>query len=125
MREHREALERAASLTAEEAKLRRAEVATEADFYGSMDGASKFVKGDAVAGILILVVNIVGLAITALLTWQFGALGVAFGMAGTVITIALIGLMICRRKIGIDPSILGLFGSQRAGSREAAVGNAS
>jgi flagellar biosynthesis protein FlhA len=47
-------------LTAEEAKLRRAEIATEADFYGSMDGASKFVKGDAVAGILILVINIVG-----------------------------------------------------------------
>ena len=47
-------------LTAEEAKARRQEVATEADFYGSMDGASKFVKGDAVAGILILVINIVG-----------------------------------------------------------------
>ncbi len=46
--------------TAEEAKLRRQEVATEADFYGSMDGASKFVKGDAVAGVLILVINIVG-----------------------------------------------------------------
>jgi flagellar biosynthesis protein FlhA len=44
----------------EEAKARRAEVATEADFYGSMDGASKFVKGDAVAGVLILVVNIFG-----------------------------------------------------------------
>ena len=36
------------------------EVTKEADFYGSMDGASKFVKGDAIAGILILVVNIVG-----------------------------------------------------------------
>jgi len=47
-------------LTAEEAKIRRQEIATEADFYGSMDGASKFVKGDAVAGILILVINIVG-----------------------------------------------------------------
>jgi flagellar biosynthesis protein FlhA len=47
-------------LTAEEAKLRRQEVATEADFYGSMDGASKFVKGDAVAGVLILVINILG-----------------------------------------------------------------
>ncbi|MDF0540994.1 flagellar biosynthesis protein FlhA [Sphingobium sp. H39-3-25] len=47
-------------LTPEEAKARRAEVATEADFYGSMDGASKFVKGDAVAGVLILVINIVG-----------------------------------------------------------------
>ena len=47
-------------LTADEAKARRQEVATEAEFYGSMDGASKFVKGDAVAGILILVINIVG-----------------------------------------------------------------
>ena len=47
-------------LTPEEAKARRQEVATEADFYGSMDGASKFVKGDAVAGVLILVINILG-----------------------------------------------------------------
>ncbi len=47
-------------LTPEEAKARRVEVATEADFYGSMDGASKFVKGDAIAGVLILVINIVG-----------------------------------------------------------------
>ena len=47
-------------LTADEARARRAEVATEADFYGSMDGASKFVKGDAVAGLLILAVNIIG-----------------------------------------------------------------
>jgi len=47
-------------LTADEAKARRADVALEADFYGSMDGASKFTKGDAVAGIIILVVNIIG-----------------------------------------------------------------
>jgi len=47
-------------LTADEAKTRRQEVATEADFYGSMDGASKFVKGDAIAGLLILFVNIFG-----------------------------------------------------------------
>ena len=46
-------------VTPEEAKTRRREVATEADFYGSMDGASKFVKGDAVASILILAVNII------------------------------------------------------------------
>ena len=43
-----------------EAKRRRAEVAQEADFYGSMDGASKFVRGDAIAGILITVINIIG-----------------------------------------------------------------
>ncbi len=42
------------------ARERRAEVTKEADFYGSMDGASKFVKGDAIAGILILVINIIG-----------------------------------------------------------------
>ncbi len=47
-------------LTREEAKDRRNEVREEADFYGSMDGASKFVRGDAVAGILILFINIVG-----------------------------------------------------------------
>lgn len=47
-------------MTPEEAKARRQEVATEADFYGSMDGASKFVKGDAVAGVLILIINIIG-----------------------------------------------------------------
>lgn len=43
-----------------EAKRRRKEVAEEADFYGSMDGASKFVRGDAIAGILITAINIVG-----------------------------------------------------------------
>jgi flagellar biosynthesis protein FlhA len=44
----------------DEARKRRATVALEADFYGSMDGASKFVRGDAVAGILILFINIIG-----------------------------------------------------------------
>ncbi|GGY39727.1 flagellar biosynthesis protein FlhA [Bacterioplanes sanyensis] len=47
-------------IDADAAKTRRAEIAAEADFYGAMDGASKFVKGDAVAGILILIINIVG-----------------------------------------------------------------
>ena len=47
-------------LTPDAAKARRQEVATEADFYGSMDGASKFVKGDAVAGVLVLAVNVLG-----------------------------------------------------------------
>ncbi|MEI6300738.1 MAG: flagellar biosynthesis protein FlhA [Betaproteobacteria bacterium] len=44
----------------QEARRRRTEIAQEADFFGAMDGASKFVRGDAVAGILILVINIVG-----------------------------------------------------------------
>ena len=47
-------------LTPDEAKKRREEVARESDFYGSMDGATKFVKGDAIAGLLILAINIIG-----------------------------------------------------------------
>ena len=54
-------------LSQEEARERRSEVGQEADFYGAMDGASKFVRGDAIAGLLILFINIIG--------------GVAVGMA--------------------------------------------
>jgi flagellar biosynthesis protein FlhA len=50
----------AGMIDAEQAKERRIEIASEAEFYGSMDGASKFVKGDAVAGLLILGINIIG-----------------------------------------------------------------
>lgn len=44
----------------EDAKQRRSEVTQEADFYGSMDGASKFVRGDAIAGLMIMIINVVG-----------------------------------------------------------------
>ncbi|HSM27502.1 MAG TPA: FHIPEP family type III secretion protein, partial [Thioalkalivibrio sp.] len=47
-------------ISQDDARRRREEIAQEADFYGSMDGASKFVRGDAIAGILILVINIIG-----------------------------------------------------------------
>jgi flagellar biosynthesis protein FlhA len=47
-------------ITQEEARTRRQEISQEADFYGSMDGSSKFVRGDAVAGILILFINVIG-----------------------------------------------------------------
>jgi len=47
-------------ITPDVARKRREEVARESDFYGSMDGATKFVKGDAIAGVMILVVNIIG-----------------------------------------------------------------
>ncbi len=50
----------AGAIDQDEAKRRRSDVVSEADFYGSMDGASKFVRGDAIAGILILFINIVG-----------------------------------------------------------------
>jgi flagellar biosynthesis protein FlhA len=47
-------------VTQEQAKQRRKDVANEADFYGAMDGASKFVRGDAIAGIMVLVINVIG-----------------------------------------------------------------
>ncbi len=47
-------------ITQEEAQTRRRDIATEAEFYGSMDGASKFVRGDAIAGLIILFINLIG-----------------------------------------------------------------
>ena len=68
------------------ARKRRAEVAQEADFYGSMDGASKFVRGDAVAGLLILVINIIGGLIVGVAQH-----GMSFSDAGTTYTLLAIG----------------------------------
>ena len=50
----------AGHINQEQARLRRSEVGQEADFYGAMDGASKYVRGDAIAGMLVIVVNILG-----------------------------------------------------------------
>lgn len=70
----------------EEAQQRRSDISAEADFYGAMDGASKFVRGDAVAGILILVVNIVGgLAI------GMAQHGLSFGEAVQIYSLLTIG----------------------------------
>jgi len=70
----------------DEARLRRAEIRAEADFYGAMDGASKFVRGDATAGILILLINIIGgLAIGTL------SHGLGFTDAAHVYTLLTIG----------------------------------
>ncbi|MBS7690045.1 flagellar biosynthesis protein FlhA [Pseudomonas lalucatii] len=69
-----------------DAKKRRAEVSQEADFYGSMDGASKFVRGDAIAGLLILFINLIGgIAIG---MFQHG---LSFSDAGKVYTLLTIG----------------------------------
>ena len=73
-------------ITQDQARERRAEVRAEADFYGSMDGASKFVRGDATAGILILLVNIIGgLAIGVM------SHGMSFSDAARVYTLLTIG----------------------------------
>ena len=76
----------AGSITQEQAKKRRDEIAQEADFFGSMDGASKFVSGDAIAGILILLINVVGgLAIGVLQH------NLSFGDAGKLYVLLTIG----------------------------------
>ncbi|HEU4775109.1 MAG TPA: flagellar biosynthesis protein FlhA [Lysobacter sp.] len=73
-------------LSREDAKARRQEVAEEADFYGSMDGASKFVRGDAIAGLLILVINLVGGILIGVL-----AHGMPFSSAAEVYALLTIG----------------------------------
>lgn len=69
-----------------QAKHRRAEVAQEAEFYGSMDGASKFVRGDAIAGLLILFINLIGGMLIGMLQH-----GMSFGDAGKVYALLTIG----------------------------------
>ncbi|MBB1456162.1 flagellar biosynthesis protein FlhA [Pseudoalteromonas sp. SG43-5] len=73
-------------ISAEQARDRREEVTREADFYGSMDGASKFVKGDAIAGIVILIINIVGGLFVGMIQHNL-----SFGNAMEVYTLLTIG----------------------------------
>nr|WP_184997156.1 flagellar biosynthesis protein FlhA [Stenotrophomonas rhizophila] len=73
-------------LTREEAKARREEVREEADFYGAMDGASKFIRGDAIAGILILFINLIGGLAVGVLQH-----GMPFGDAAATYTLLSIG----------------------------------
>ncbi len=76
-----------AGLIGEEvARKRRQEVAQEADFYGSMDGASKFVRGDAIAGLLIMVINIIGGLVVGMIQH-----GLDFSTAGKTYTLLAIG----------------------------------
>ena len=70
----------------EEAKKRRSEVTQEADFYGSMDGASKFVRGDAIAGIMIMIINVVGGLLVGVVQH-----GMSLGSAGETYTLLTIG----------------------------------
>ncbi len=73
-------------ISQDEARARRAEVSREADFYGAMDGASKFVRGDAIAGILILFINVIGG-----LTIGMGQHGMAFHEAAERYVLLTIG----------------------------------
>ena len=77
-------------ITDEEARKRRAEVAQEADFYGAMDGASKFVKGDAIAAILITLINLIGGIIVGVMQQ-----GMAFGEAAQHFSLLTVGDGLC------------------------------
>src|SRR5690625_5231911 len=70
----------------DEARTRRQEVAQEAEFYGAMDGASKFVRGDAIAGLLIMIINVVGGLIVGLAQHQLSV-----GEAANVYTVLTVG----------------------------------
>jgi len=73
-------------LTQDEARARRLELARETDFYGAMDGASKFVRGDAIAGLIITAINIIGGLIIGV-----GQFGMPFGEAAEIYTVLTIG----------------------------------
>ena len=72
-------------ISEDQARKRRSEVESEADFYGAMDGASKFVRGDAIAGILITVINIIGGFIIGMT--QFGMTAGESGATYTILTV--------------------------------------
>ncbi|CNK62296.1 flagellar biosynthesis protein FlhA [Yersinia mollaretii] len=87
----------------EEAKRRRSDVTQEADFYGSMDGASKFVRGDAIAGLLIMAINVIGGLFIGILQHDM-----SFAEAGETYTLLTIG-------DGLVAQIPGLIISTAAG----------
>jgi O-antigen/teichoic acid export membrane protein len=64
---------------------------------------------------LLVTVNVIGLCLTALVTWLFGPVGAAVGTAATVVTWVVIGVLIASRSIGINPSILGLLADRNSG----------
>jgi flagellar biosynthesis protein FlhA len=115
-------------LTPDEAKARRQEVATEADFYGSMDGASKFVKGDAIAGVLILVINVIGGLVLGTLshglslseaaeTYILLAIGDALVAQVPALLLSIAAASIVTRvasPLGLAGQIAGQFGSAKA-----------
>ena len=99
-------------ITDEEARKRRAEIAQEADFYGAMDGASKFVKGDAMAGILITGINLLGGIIIGVVQ-----MGMPFAEAGQHFSLLSIGDGLCAQIPALLISVAtGILVTRSAGS---------
>ena len=97
----------------DEARARRQAIAAEADFYGSMDGASKFVRGDAIAGILIVVINIVGGLAIGMLQHNMG-----FGDAASAYVLLTIGDGLVAQIPGLVISTAAGIVVSRAGSEQ-------
>ena len=114
-----------------QAKKRRAEVAQEADFYGAMDGASKFIRGDAIAGVLITLVNIIGGVVigtvqqgmdigSAMQTYTVLTIGDGLvGQVPALIVSLAAGLLVTRVTDNRDSSLSDQLGSQLSGSPRA------
>ena len=101
-------------ITDEEARKRRAEVAQEADFYGAMDGASKFVKGDAMAGILITGINLIGGIVIGVVQQ-----GMPFAEAGHHFSLLSIGDGLCAQIPALLISVAtGILVTRSAGSEK-------
>ena len=101
-------------ITDEEARRRRAEVAQEADFYGAMDGASKFVKGDAMAGILITGINLLGGIVIGVVQQ-----GMPFAEAGHHFSLLSIGDGLCAQIPALLISVAtGILVTRSAGSEK-------
>ncbi|MEN9829282.1 MAG: hypothetical protein RLZZ409_20 [Pseudomonadota bacterium] len=110
----------------DEARKRRLEVGQEADFYGSMDGASKFVRGDAIAGIIILFVNLIGGLIVGMsqqgmgigqAIQVFGTLTIGDGLVAQVPALIIstaAGILVTR--VATDEDLSGQMGQQFANS---------
>ena len=101
-------------ITDEEARQRRAEVAQEADFYGAMDGASKFVKGDAIAGIMITAINLLGGIVIGVVQQ-----GMPFAEAGQHFSLLTIGDGLCAQIPALLISVAtGILVTRSAGSEK-------
>src|SRR5919202_1859541 len=99
-------------ITDEEARRRRAEIAQEADFYGAMDGASKFVKGDAMAGLLITAINLLGGIIVGVVQQKM-----AFSDAGHHFSLLSVGDGLCAQIPALLISVAtGILVTRSAGS---------
>ncbi|WP_373278367.1 flagellar biosynthesis protein FlhA [Andreprevotia chitinilytica] len=97
----------------EDARKRRATIAQEADFFGSMDGASKFVRGDAVAGIMVMLINIVGGLIVGMVQHDL-----AFAEAGKTYTLLTIGDGLVAQIPGLIISVAAGVVVSRVGTEE-------